>query len=70
MTQSRVLKAPSSTKVIRAKLDLSQSDFAALMGVSVRTVQDWEQKRRKPQGSAKSLLRIAEQHPDVFMKVA
>jgi putative transcriptional regulator len=37
-----------------------------LMGVSVRTLQDWEQKRREPQGPAKALLRIAEQHPEVF----
>jgi len=68
--KTRDLKAPSSAKIIRAKLHISQSDFAALMGVSIRTVQDWEQGRRKPQGPAKSLLRIAEQYPEVFMKVA
>jgi putative transcriptional regulator len=39
------------------------------MGVSPRTIQDWEQGRRKPQGPAKSLLRIAEQHPEIFIEI-
>jgi len=63
---TRKLKDPSSAKVIRDKLELSQDAFASLMGVSIRTVQDWEQGRREPQGPAKSLLRVAEQHPEVF----
>lgn len=67
---TRVLSEPSHPKEIRAKLNLSQSAFAGLMGVSVRTVQDWEQDRREPSGPAKSLLRIAEQHPDVFLEIA
>jgi putative transcriptional regulator len=65
--QTRVLNDPSPSQVIRKKLNLSQSGFAGLMGVSIRTIQDWEQGRRNPQGPAKSLLRIAEQHPDVFI---
>ncbi len=60
------LSEPSQPKVIRAKLKLSQSAFAALLGVSTRTLQDWEQGRRSPQGPAIALLRIAEQHPEVF----
>ena len=60
------LSAPSEPKVIRAKLKLSQSAFAGLLGVSMRTLQDWEQGRRSPQGPAVALLRIAEQHPSVF----
>jgi putative transcriptional regulator len=60
------LSEPSPPKVIRLKLKLSQSAFAGLMGVSVRTLQDWEQGRREPQGPAIALLRIAEQHPEVF----
>ncbi|WP_148861322.1 helix-turn-helix domain-containing protein [Marinobacter fonticola] len=60
------LSRPSSPKVIRLRLKMSQSDFAGLMGVSVRTLQDWEQGRREPQGPAVALLRIAEQHPEVF----
>jgi putative transcriptional regulator len=51
------------------KLQLSQAAFAGLMGVSLRTVQDWEQGRRELSGPAKSLLRIAEQHPEVFMEL-
>jgi putative transcriptional regulator len=64
------LQEPSPPQVIRAKLQLSQAAFAALMGVSVRTVQDWEQGRRKPSGPALALLRIAEQRPDVFTQIA
>ncbi|NQS92171.1 MAG: helix-turn-helix domain-containing protein [Chloroflexi bacterium] len=67
---TRVLSEPSHPKEIRARLNLSQSAFAGLMGVSVRTAQDWEQDRREPSGPAKSLLRIAEQHPDVFLDIA
>lgn len=60
------LSLPSEPQVIRSKLKLSQSAFAALLGVSTRTLQDWEQGRRSPQGPAVALLRIAEQHPEVF----
>jgi putative transcriptional regulator len=66
----RSLKEPSHPKVIRARLKLSQSAFAGLMGVSLRTVQDWEQGRRKPSGPAVALLRIAEQKPEVFMQLS
>jgi putative transcriptional regulator len=68
--RTRVLAEPSTAKEIRAKLHLSQAAFAGLMGVSLRTVQDWEQGRREPSGPAKSLLRIAEQHPEIFMQLA
>jgi len=64
---TRQLKDPSPSKTIREKLSLSQDAFASLMGVSTRTIQDWEQGRREPQGPAKSLLRVAEQHPEVFV---
>lgn len=63
------LSEPSPAKTIRQKLNMSQSVFASLMGVSVRTLQDWEQGRREPQGPAVALLRIAEQHPDVFNRL-
>jgi len=66
----RSLKTPSSPKVIRQRLKLSQSAFAGLMGVSLRTVQDWEQGRRKPSGPAVALLRIAEQKPEVFLHLS
>ena len=64
--ETRELSLPSKPKIIRSKLKLSQSAFAALLGVSARTLQDWEQGRREPQGPAIALLRIAEQHPEVF----
>ena len=60
------LSEPSPPAIIRSKLKLSQALFAGLLGVSTRTVQDWEQGRRAPQGPAIALLRIAEQHPEVF----
>ena len=63
----RTLKEPAPPQVIRARLELSQSAFAGLMGVSLRTIQDWEQGRRKPSGPATALLRIAEQKPEVFV---
>jgi putative transcriptional regulator len=66
---TRSFNEPSPAKTIRKKLKLSQSAFAGLMGVSPRTIQDWEQGRREPQGPAKSLLRIAEQHPEIFIEL-
>ena len=62
------LKEPSSPQVIRNKLGLSQGAFAGLIGVSPRTLQDWEQGRRTPQGPAKALLRIVERHPEVLLE--
>ena len=68
--RTRTLRKPSSPQIIRSKLKLSQSAFAGLMGVSLRTVQDWEQGRRNPSGPAIALLRIAEQKPEVFIQLA
>jgi putative transcriptional regulator len=65
---ARTLKEPAPPQIIRSKLKLSQSAFAGLMGVSLRTVQDWEQGRRKPSAPSIALLRIAEQKPEVFRK--
>jgi len=48
---------------IREEYGLSQTKFAALLGISVRTLQNWEQGRRHPQGPAKVLLRVAAKHP-------
>lgn len=64
------LSEPQSARQIRERLNLSQSAFASMMGVSVRTVQDWEQGRRTPKGPARSLLRIAEQNPKAFLSVS
>ena len=70
MLRVHTLKQPASPRIIRIKLKLSQSAFAGLMGVSLRTIQDWEQGRRKPSGPAIALLRIAEQKPEVFMQLS
>ncbi len=53
----------------RLKSGLSQSEFAKLLGVSKRTLQEWEQGRREPTGAAKSLLKIAVKRPDVLREV-
>lgn len=58
--------APTVAAQARAKVGLSQSAFAALLGVSVRTLQDWEQGRREPTGAARTLLRVAVTHPDAL----
>ena len=51
----------------RARLDLSQSQFAKLLGVSVRTLQEWEQGRKKPTGAAQTLLRVALRTPQALL---
>ncbi len=53
----------------RAASGLSQAQFAVLMGVSVRTLQEWEQGRRKPSGAAQTLLAVAERHPEVLREL-
>ena len=55
---------------IREKVGLSQSEFAELLGVSVRTLQDWEQGRRSPSGAARTLLLIADKNPEALLAVA
>jgi putative transcriptional regulator len=55
---------------IRRKVGLSQARFAALLGISVRTLQDWEQGRRAPSGAARTLLLIAEANPAALLEVA
>lgn len=53
----------------RHRVGLSQDQFAVLLGVSKRTLQDWEQGRREPSGAAKSLITIALKRPDVLLEV-
>ena len=54
---------------IRKKTGLSQSHFATLLGVSVRTLQDWEQGRRAPSGAARTLLLVAAKNPQALLDV-
>lgn len=74
--QMRTGKAARVTQVrlptaaeARAQVGLSQMDFANLLGVSTRTLQDWEQGRREPTGAAKTLLRVAVSHPEVLLEL-
>lgn len=54
-------------KSIRVSLGLSQNKFAKLLGISVSTLQNWEQGRRKPEGPAKILLNVAAKYPDAVL---
>lgn len=65
----RVINVPAVSD-IRQKTGLSQSRFAALLGVSVRTLQDWEQGRRAPSGAARTLLLVAHKNPKALLDVA
>ncbi len=66
---------PSGTTVIsdpdvaeiRKKHNLSQQEFAALLGISIGTLRNWEQGRRKPRGPAKVLLKVAEKKPEAIL---
>lgn len=62
------VKLPAAAEA-RAKTGLSQQDFADLLGVSARTLQDWEQGRREPTGAAKTLLRVAATHPTILLEM-
>lgn len=53
----------------RQKTGLSQSAFAKIMGISIRTLQGWEQGRRKPTGAAATLLKIAVRHPETLIEL-
>ena len=68
--EGRVTKvAVSAATEARMKVGLSQAAFAKLLGVSVRTLQEWEQGRREPSGAARTLLRIALRTPEAIVDV-
>jgi putative transcriptional regulator len=58
--------AAPSVATIRQRTSLSQPKFARLLGVSVRTLQEWEQGRRAPSGAARTLLRLVATNPRVL----
>ncbi|MGD0302279.1 MAG: NadS family protein [Bryobacteraceae bacterium] len=64
----RTVIRPSGIRGIRERTNLSQSEFAQLIGVSVKTLQNWEQARRRPTGPAAALLTIIEHDPALAMK--
>ena len=59
---------PEDVRAIRSKLEKSQEEFALMIGVSVATLQNWEQGRRRPEGPARALLRVAAKNPQVVAK--
>lgn len=59
---------PEEVRKIREKLNKSQSEFAQMIGVSVATLQNWEQGRRQPEGPARALLVVAAKAPNVVAK--
>jgi len=65
----RIINIPDIAAT-REKTGLSQARFAQLLGVSVRTLQDWEQGRRAPSGAARTLLLIADRNPKALLEVA
>ncbi len=64
----RIVVGSSGVRAIRARTRLSQSEFAHLIGVSVKTLQNWEQDRRRPTGPAAALLRIISRVPQLAVK--
>jgi putative transcriptional regulator len=64
----RITINSAGVRAIRERTDLSQSEFAQLIGVSVKTLQNWEQDRRRPTGPAAALLRIISHEPQLAMK--
>jgi putative transcriptional regulator len=65
----RVVNVPA-VGAIRERTGLSQAKFASLLGVSVRTLQEWEQGRRSPSGAARTLLMVAAKNPQALLEVA
>jgi len=59
--------APADIKALRKRLDVSQETFALMIGVSCGTLRNWEQGRRRPDGPARALLRVAEKHPEAVI---
>ena len=70
MRRGEVHAVTSPVGDARRKTGLSQSQFAALLGVSVRTLQGWEQGRKQPSGAARTLLAIASTNPQALLAVA
>jgi putative transcriptional regulator len=70
MAEGRTSTVYSPVIAARKGSGLSQSQFAALLGVSVRTLQGWEQGRRQPTGAAKALIAIAQKNPQILVDLA
>ena len=64
------VEARSSVSITRMRAGLTKTQFATLLGVSKRTLESWERGRGEPSGAAKTLLRLAELHPEVLREIA
>ena len=70
MKPSRVFEfSDPDVRAIREQYGLTQDKFASLIGISVKTLQNWEQGRRKPEGAARVLLQVAAKHPEAVLDV-
>jgi putative transcriptional regulator len=66
-SRSTVIEEPD-VAAIREKYEMTQQEFSSLLGISTGTLRNWEQGRRKPQGPAKVLLKIAEKRPNAILE--
>jgi len=68
---SRSFQFPETeVRALRVRFGLSQDKFANLVGISVGTLRNWEQGRRKPEGPARVLLKVASRHPEALLDIA
>jgi DNA-binding transcriptional regulator YiaG len=65
---AKAWEAKSEVAKVRHSLDLTQEDFAKLLGIGLSTLRSWEQKKREPSGAAKMLIHIALKHPEVLQE--
>jgi putative transcriptional regulator len=63
----RTILTKLDVKALRERLGLTQNQFAGMIGVSIKTLQNWEQGRRQPEGPAKALLRVVEKEPQAVL---
>ena len=63
----RTVLSDIDVKVLRENIGLTQADFSRMIGVSIKTLQNWEQGRREPDGPAKALLRVVEREPQAVI---
>ena len=69
VTRGEDVERAVEVSALRRQFGLSQAKFAALLGISTATLQNWEQGRRAPEGPARVLLRVAAAHPEALLSV-
>lgn len=69
MTAGEAAAVHSPVAIARHRVQMSQSQFAQLLGVSVRVLQEWEQSAYEPSGAARSLIRVAQERPEVLREL-